>query len=284
MIISDKERNYHQKCPICKNYKLKYWFKLKGFTIVKCRECGVSFVKDIVTQKELDYHYGADLEVVNPAGDSVYLKEQNIENLKYFYRKLKSLIVKKVPKGKLLDVGCNAGLFLDVMDGFDRYGVERSTAAGMVAKEKYGDKIFIGTFEDYKAPEVLFDCISVQDVLDHMTNPVEVMNKCNKLLKSGGLLVVKVHDMSCLYAKFSGKKFYALVPPSHLFFFNRTSLTKTLEKASFKVLFFKHLAHRLFLSTVFFRLSREGERKTFYKLYRALEGTFIGKIMILYTQ
>lgn len=273
-------RKYHSTCPICKGTKLKYWFSLKGYTITKCMDCGVSFVKEQVSQRELDFHYGKAAESMSPIEDCVYLNDENVENLNYYFTALRSFIAEKMPAGKILDIGCNTGSFLDVMKGYECYGLDRSPAHGNIAKKKYGDNIYIGSFEDYKVPDFLFDCITLQDVMDHMSDPVEALKKCNRMLKPGGLLIVKVHDLSSLYAKISGKNFYAFLPPMHLFYFTRSSLRKTLESASFKVLFFKHLAHLMFISTVFYRLARGDENSIFFKIYKKLEGTRFGSIKI----
>ncbi len=109
-----------------------------------------------------------------------------------------------------------------------------------------------------------------------MVDPLEALKKCNKLLKPNGLLIVKVHDMSCLYAKITGKNFYAFLPPLHLFYFNRTSLVMALKKASFKVILSKHMGHLLLLNTIFYRLSRGNQKKHLFKLYKLMKGTWFG--------
>lgn len=271
-----QDRLHHSFCPICHNSVLDNKFIINDFTIVQCRACKLMFVKEKVSQKELDYYYEKTAEGISADKDCVYLDQENVENLKYYYRNLRSLILEKISTGTVLDIGCNAGYFLDVMEGFECYGIERSASHGKIAKDKHGDNIFIGAFEDYKAPGFLFDCITLQDVLDHLADPLEALKNCNKLLKPDGILVIKVHDMSCLYAKIMGKNFYAFVPPFHLFYFNRASLTMALKEASFDLVFSKHMGHSMFLSTVFYRLSRGNQRSIFFKLYKLLEGTWLG--------
>lgn len=274
-----ENRQFHSFCPICGDKNLKFKYTINNFTLVQCRSCELIFVKEICSQAELDYYYLADK---NRAADDtgVYSNQGNIENLNYYYKKLRSLILARISAGKILDIGCNAGQFLDEMEGFERYGVERSPNHGKIAKAKYGGNIFIGTFEDYQAPDFLFDCITLQDVLDHLVNPLEALKKCHRLLKPNGLLVVKVHDMSSWFAKISGRKFYALIPPMHLFYFNRTALALALKEALFDVVFSKHLGHQMFLSTVFFRLSQGNENSIFFRLFKLLDRSRLGRIKI----
>lgn len=230
------------------------------------------FVRNTPTQEELDRYYNSG------RWNDAYLDKNNTENLRYYYRSLRNIITSKMTSGKILDIGCNAGYFLDVMDGFDCYGIERSNA-GLVARERYGDKVFVGIFEDYKSPDFLFDCITMQDVLDHVTDPIEVLKKCNGLLKPGGLLIVKVHDMDSLYARVMGMEYYAFIPPGHLSYFNKESINIALNTAGFEVDSYKYMGHLLFLSTVIFRIARK-EKGILFNLYNIIKGTWIGKIKL----
>jgi 2-polyprenyl-3-methyl-5-hydroxy-6-metoxy-1,4-benzoquinol methylase len=120
----------------------------------------------------------------------------------------------------------------------------------------------------------------MQDVLDHCPEPLAVLAKCHRMLKPGGLLVIKVHNISCLYAKLTGPRFYAIIPPSHLFYYNARTLTLAAKKTGFEVVEGRFIAHLLRVSTVFMRLSRSNKDSIFYRIYRALEGSLIGRIKI----
>lgn len=276
----EKTKIYHSFCPICRHNILKDKYIVNNFTIVCCQSCRLMFVKEKLSQQELDNYYCKESDGMDAEADFVYLNRENIENIKYYYKNLRSVILKKMSTGKILDIGCNTGFFLDVMEGFERYGVDRSPSHGKIAQERYGKNIFVGTFEDYPTSNFLFDCITLQDILDHTIDPLEILKKCNRLLKPGGLLIVKVHDMSCLYAKIMGKNFYAFLPPLHLFYFSRTSLAVALKNASFDIYLSKHMSHLLFLSTIFYRLSRGSQNSIFFKLFKLISGTWLGRIKI----
>jgi SAM-dependent methyltransferase len=190
------------------------------------------------------------------------------------------LIESKAQPGRILDIGCSAGLFLDVMTDWERHGVEFPCNAADHARAKYGENIFLGTFEDYPEREQYFDCITLYDVLDHVRIPLELLEKCNRLLRPGGLLVVKVHDIGCLYARLSGSAFYAIIPPYHLFYYNQRTLSYALTSAGFQVTEGRHLAHLLLLKTIFFRLARNNSDSIFYRVYEALDKTALGNVKV----
>lgn len=199
----DFEKEYYHQCPICKSRNIKDKYKLKNYLISECLNCSVLFVKEILTEDFLKRFYQKSKE------DFPY-EDDNQKFLDYYYYKIKSEIEKIKPsKGALLDVGCSSGFFLDQMEGWERHGIEISEKFGNIAKEKIGDTVYIGSFEDYPAKENYFEVITLQDVFDHFINPYKNLKKCYDMLKPGGLLVIKAHNISCLYAKMRGVNFFS---------------------------------------------------------------------------
>jgi hypothetical protein len=125
-----------------------------------------------------------------------------------------------------------------------------------------------------------FDVITPQDVFDHLPDPLPALSKCRRMLKEGDLLVINVHNISCLYAKLTEAAFYAIIPPSHLFYFDRRTLTLAAEKSGFDVVETKVIGHLLRISTVFMRLSRGNRKSFFYKIYSVLADNWLGIIKI----
>jgi SAM-dependent methyltransferase len=164
------------------------------------------------------------------------------------------------------------------MEGWDRYGIEISLKDGQKAKENYGNNIHIGDLEDAMFQKGYFDVITLQDVLDHMIDPIVALNQCHQLLKPNGLLIIKVHNISCLFAKLTRSHFYAIIPPRHLSYFNKKSLREALIRSDFSLLFFKFIGHKLFIKTVFLRLARGKQSGIFYKLHAWLDHLPIGNI------
>jgi len=264
----------HKACIVCRDKDIFTKYIINGFHILQCNHCSLLFVGERLSQKELKTYY----EKIED--DRVYDDSRNTENLKFYYIKLADLISKKMPIGKVLDVGCSAGHFLDSMQGWESYGIELDSRFAEMAKAKYGNNIHIGTLEDYECTQGYFDVITLQDALDHMSDPLQALTKCNALLKPGGLIIVKVHDISCFFAKLTGPKFYALIPPDHLAYFNRKNLTEALVISGFEVEESRYLAHLLFLKTALYRLSQNNKQNFFYWLYRVLGHSPLGDLKI----
>lgn len=268
------EARLYSLCPICGSSGIKDKWLVKGFTISRCYSCDLLFVRNQLTLEDLAPYY----EIADT--DFVYNDPRNEENLTFYFKNAKKLIEKRIPSGRILDVGCSSGLFLDVMDGWERHGIEFPSHAGDVAREKYRKSIHLGTLETYPGEPEYFDCITFFDSFDHMLDPIDVLARAKRLLKPGGVLLIKVHDTGCLYARISGKSLYSIVPPYHVFFYTRSSLENALVHAGFEVTDFRHMAHVLQLKTIPFRLSRGDRNSVWHSIYELLDKTALGSFRI----
>jgi SAM-dependent methyltransferase len=260
----------YSSCPVCSHPDLMRQWEVDGYTIAKCRSCSLVFVQNKLTIEELSTYY-ASFE------DDAY-DSDNVECLTHYYRKLGDVIRERFPQpGKLLDVGCSRGWFLDTMNDWECHGNEITTNYGATARERFGDRIFIGPFDDYPLRENYFDVITLQDVFDHIRDPLPMLQKCLRLLRPGGMIAIKVHNISCLYARLTGSQFYAVIPPSHLFYYDKKTLALTLSNAGFQVVNSKFIGHLFKVKTIFLRLSRGNANTLHHRIYRALNNTAMGE-------
>jgi len=268
-----RSAQYHCSCPVCRGSALRTLWKVDGYTIAKCDTCTLVFVQEKVTTEELSAHYASGT-------DQAY-DDSNADCLSYYYQKLGDLIRARYPTpGRILDLGCSRGWFLDAMTGWQCYGNEIVAYDAAAAKEKYGDNIVVGAFEDYPMMVGYFDVITMQDIFDHFRDPLPALEKCRRLLRPGGMIVVKVHNISCLYAKVAGRGFYAIIPPSHLFYYDHRTLANTLATAGFQVIDSRFIGHLLKVKTIFWRLSRGRTQSSFYRICKYLDGKAIGEFRI----
>jgi SAM-dependent methyltransferase len=85
-----------------------------------------------------------------------------------------------------------------------------------------------------------YDCIVCNNVLEHVVDPVFLLNQLRKLMQPNGLVrIVVPNDGSWLQKKIVDKKMavdnYWVCPPDHLSYFTTDALTKTVEACKFKV-------------------------------------------------
>ena len=94
---------------------------------------------------------------------------------------------------RLLEVGCSTGAFLEHARarGYDSHGIEASAAAAKTARQK-GLSIECGYFPDELAERGPFDIVVFNDVFEHLRDPSSVIRDVERLLNSGGYLVLNL--------------------------------------------------------------------------------------------
>lgn len=272
MLQKSESLSPSRPCPLCGETQTKLKYHINGFHLHDCPRCAFRFVKENLSIEQLDNYYNS------APVDIAYSDPSNASNLAFYYGRLRDEILKTVSSGTILDVGCSKGHFLELMSGWDVYGTEIEKAAAYEAQRKFGKKIQPTSFEDAVFDEAFFDVIAMQDVFDHFPNPQEILEKCNRLLKPGGVLILKVHNVGSLYARMMGARYYGYVPPIHLSYFSPATLQKMLALHGLRVDAVKSLPHLLYLKTIFYRLGQNNHMGFWIRLARWCDERGLGKI------
>jgi SAM-dependent methyltransferase len=138
--------------------------------------------------------------------------------------------------GRLLDIGCGYGFFLEAMAGrgWQVEGLELSRPAAEIARAKGLGAIHSCAVEEM-ADLGPFDVVTMFYVIEHVADPLQTLRKIAALLKPGGVLVLRYPNTSPLL-RFSGRLARSLglmQAPSHLFDYAGDSMALLLTKAGF---------------------------------------------------
>tara|TARA_B110000438_G_scaffold149665_1_gene143991 strand:- start:40 stop:888 length:849 start_codon:yes stop_codon:yes gene_type:complete len=164
-----------------------------------------------------------------------------IEFLIYLGRLRKRRRISQFVKvGKILDIGCGRGLFLDVMrrGGWDPIGTELNEKTAFYAFKTYGLKVLHGDITQHKLLSQSLDAININQVLEHLKNPDQVIEESYRLLRKGGMLIISVPDLGSPQFAIGKKNWFLLDLPFHLFHFTEEGLENLLRKNKFKI---KHI-------------------------------------------
>lgn len=155
--------------------------------------------------------------------------------------------------GDLLDVGCGNGNFLHEMKGLGWRvcGVEPDNQSAEIAANKYNLDVFCGSLEDAVFGGRKFDVITLNHVIEHLEDPVSVLNRCRELLKDGGKVVLTAPNIESLGFDTFKRSWYALDVPRHFFQFSMRTLRGCAKKAGFE----RVAAKTLFRSAKFICIS-----------------------------
>lgn len=164
-------------------------------------------------------------------------------------RNMIELIKKHKKTGKLLDIGCAAGMFLtNARDmGYESFGVEPSYNMVKYARDNFGLNMTCGDVKDIAHNGVYYDIIHAADVLEHMPELNEDIKVIRRLLADNGIFVIEqplTYNKSLfnlilkLKMLFCRDK-YSANSPVHLWEFNATTLRKFLEGNNFEIIYYE---------------------------------------------
>lgn len=146
--------------------------------------------------------------------------------------------LKAEERGRLLDVGCGNGEYLERMRqlDWDVIGVEPDEKAACIAREGFGLEIITGSLEDAEFTDESFDAITMNHVIEHASDPLGLLKECRRILKPGGRLVVITPNIQSLGRRMFKEAWLHWDPPRHLFLFSLPSLRLSAERSGLDVI------------------------------------------------
>jgi SAM-dependent methyltransferase len=118
--------------------------------------------------------------------------------------------------------------------GWEGCGVEPDPKSAAQAREA-GLDVREGLLRQQAFPEVHFDAITMNHVIEHLHDPMDTLRHCWKLLKPGGHITVITPNFGSRGHELFGPDWVALDPPRHLVLFTDNSLRRVLESCGFAV-------------------------------------------------
>jgi len=207
------------------------------FALVQCNCCGLMYLNPQPTPEELEVYYPEDYEA------HVGTKKQQLGWLRridyrYGVEKRYRAIMRYTQTGRMLDVGCATGAFLDGMreHGWRVVGVDPGVRAATYAREELGLEIQNTTFEAAHLEPASLDLVTMWNVLEHLSDPQQALNRIGKVLRPGGLLVFAIPSVESYDLKLFKKYWAGYDVPRHLFVFPPAVLEKMVKAAGFDIL------------------------------------------------
>jgi 2-polyprenyl-3-methyl-5-hydroxy-6-metoxy-1,4-benzoquinol methylase len=229
-----------QTCPICNGTPEKFPFSLFDdrygypgtYSAGQCTRCGHIFLLASFTAEELTEMYtryyprsSYDIQSHKPHSEAhgfrTWLSGDNCHAFRWVPRNV-----------RVLDIGCGFGETLGYHQarGCDVYGVEADENIRRVA-ERYGYKVRVGLFDPSHYEEDFFDYVTMDQVIEHVQDPVSTLKGICRILKPGGTAILTTPNANGWGRRLCGRKWINWHVPYHVQFFSRSSMTVAAEKA-----------------------------------------------------
>lgn len=264
-------------CPVCgaivADPQINLWDDRYGypgnFELMRCSSCGHAFLDCDLTPTQLGKLY------------TNYYPRKTFNIAQYEPHKERSgfglwfdgnsSAFRRVPKNvRVLDVGCGFGetLGYHAARECDVYGVEADENIRRVA-EKFGFKVHVGLFDDSMYEVNFFDYVTMDQVLEHVTDPLSTLRGVARILKPGGTAILSLPNAQGWGARIFGRRWINWHAPYHIQFFSRRSLLLAAEQAGLVVAEVKTITNSDWLNYQWMHLAtypKPGEPSCFWSL------------------
>ncbi len=226
------------KCYICNN-KLNDNFKIgvsNTFSYLLCKKCGAGTLFPKPDSKT----------IYNLYNKKTYFKNLSapIRNnlLQWFitrriFKTPSEWIAENFEPAKVLDVGCGNGEFVKYLQnkGWDVYGTDLSPEAVKNSSHLVGkERIRVGVFHKQEFNQK-YDMVSFWHVLEHIDNPLEYLNKANKILRKNGVVVAESPNFDSINLNLFRKFYSWIMVPDHVIYYNERAVRVLAQKTGFRV-------------------------------------------------
>ncbi|MBT4258075.1 class I SAM-dependent methyltransferase [archaeon] len=165
-------------------------------------------------------------------------KEYDKTYNKYVYSKINK-------NKKVLDLGCNTGLLGEALKKNKNcivYGADYSKEAIILAKKRLDYSVVCNLEKEVPFESEKFDVIVLADILEHLKDPENLLNKIKNLLKKEGVIISCIPNVANINIRFQllfGKWDYkksGILDKTHLRFFTKKTMKLLFENKGYKII------------------------------------------------
>ena len=221
--------NTKDTCKLCKSDKKVVFQELKGYIYYTCQKCKAIYSVKTAGHKERTETYLDDpieyLKIINPEGQLWMLDE---------FEKMYFNIAKAKDRGKLLEIGAGVGYWdiLALGRGWKVSGIETSKKSAEFAQLVFKIPVDNCFLQSYR-PKEKFDAIAMIEVIEHIDDPLWVIEKLKSIAPKGVLFGTTPNTESD-YWKTSEQNIY--VPDDHVFLFSKKTIEFLAKKTKLRKL------------------------------------------------
>ncbi len=219
-------------CPLCGTDESVQVLQAGIRRMVRCRRCGVVYRNPRPAVAEMGRAFAED---TSETGEMERLDERRGHNFRRFLERWDGA------PGRLLDIGCGDGWFLQLAQerGWEGVGTDLSSKAVRHARERLGVDARSGELRSFGFPDRSFRLVTLWNVLELVPDPVGFLEEIHRVLEPGGSLFIRTqnylfHRLSFLLSGWLPRLHPHLASIFHLTSFAPASLCLLLRRTGFR--------------------------------------------------
>jgi 2-polyprenyl-3-methyl-5-hydroxy-6-metoxy-1,4-benzoquinol methylase len=138
-----------------------------------------------------------------------------------------------------LEIGSAYGFFLElVRDDFPKIlGLDLTDEGVRYSRDELGLPAVQADFLDYDFGSEQIDVVCMWDTIEHLRRPDLYLEKIASLTQPGALLALTTGDIESHVARFRKEHWRMIIPPVHVHYFSKRSITQLLNNYGFDVIY-----------------------------------------------
>lgn len=239
--LQSKNQNFVTvNCPACNTKNSQVEMIKNDFQYVECRNCGMLYMTPRPTIDILGEFYSnsTNYKFFN---DYIFPASMEARRHKIFIPRVNKVLEicnkYNVKTDKILEIGTGFGLFCEEIAKKnifkDIVGIEASNSLSETCTEK-GFRVYNGILEELEINET-FDVIVSFEVIEHIFNPGNFLERSNELLNKSGILMLTFPNYNGFDVGILRENSLS-VDHEHLNYFNEKAISIILENNGFSVL------------------------------------------------
>lgn len=231
-------------CIVCSSNRTELWgigwddqyfTSPDQFTYLRCPECRSVSVNPMLSDRLAEI-YPTNYYAYSPPSANLVSRVKLWLDKRNYRQLLRRITTDRI---RVLDIGGGSGWQLDILKSVDpriHYTCEVDLdAKGAEIARQAGHASFCGRIEDFQSPEH-FELILLLNLIEHVPNPREILEKVAALLAPGGLALIQTPNYDSLDARlFRKKNWGGLHCPRHFVLFELEGFSRLCAQAGLKV-------------------------------------------------
>lgn len=223
-------------CPACGCRLRRPLFNVGEYDYVACPACGLAHLDPPPTEQQArgvfdDTYFSGGVE----GGYDDYVADELLHRENAWLRLALLRTLNVAPPGRMLDVGCAHGFFLDEAraDGWSVEGADVSPTAAAYASTRL--RLDVAADVADAAQDGPYDLVTLFQVLEHVAAPTKLLEQARDSLGPDGTVVIETWDRGSIIPRVMRSHWQVVAPPSVVWLWDRNSLALLLAAAGLRI-------------------------------------------------